>query len=252
MNKIYLSIIIPAYNEGKNFKKGVLNKVAVYLKGVKYSYEVLIVDDGSNDGSISKINIFCQANKNFFLIKRPHLGKAAAIYTGVKEAKGELILFTDFDQATPLEEVEKLVPFIKKGYDVVIGSREIEGSRREKEPFYRHLMGRVFNLVVRLFAFRGIADTQCGFKIFQTKAAKDLFEKMKVYSLGNKEIRHAFTGAVDVELLFLARKMNYKIAEVPVAWKHFKTSRVHPIRDSVIMFFDVLKIKVNSLLGKYD
>lgn len=247
-----ITIIIPAYNESRNFKKGALNKVVTYLKGVKYSYEVLIVDDGSSDDSISKINTFCQVNKNFFLIKRPHLGKAAAIYAGVKEAKGELILFTDFDQATPLREIEKLLPFIKRGYDVVIGSREVEGSRREKEPFYRHLMGRVFNLVVKLFALKGIADTQCGFKIFQTKVAKDLFGKMKVYSLGDKEIRHAFTGAVDVELLFLARKMGYKIAEVPVAWKHFKTSRVHPIRDSVIMFFDVLKIKVNALLGRYD
>ncbi|GAF80640.1 unnamed protein product, partial [marine sediment metagenome] len=174
---------------------------------------------------------------------------ATTVATGVKLAKGENILFTDFDQATPLSEVEKLTPFLKKGYDVIIGSREVKGARREKEPFYRHLMGKVFNLVVHIIALPGIHDTQCGFKLFKTKTVKDIFSKLKVQHV---ETKRAFTGAFDVEALFLAQKKGYKIAEVPVFWRHYETARINPIKDSMRMFFDVLKIRLNDLLGRYE
>lgn len=182
-------------------------------------------------------------------MRNPHQGKAAAVATGVRLAQGENILFTDFDQATPLAEIEKLLPFLKKGYDIIIGSREVKGAKREKEPFYRHLMGKVFNLVVKLFAFKGIEDTQCGFKLFKAKAAKELFPQLQVYR--STKIKNAFTGAFDVELLYLARKKGYQIAEVPVFWQHYKTTRVNPVRDSLRMFSDVLKIRLYDLLGRY-
>ncbi len=247
--KPFLSIIIPSFNEEKNFKRGALRKVAVYLRTVSYSYEVLLVDDGSTDASPDLIQQFVENKQNWRLIKNPHQGKAATVSRGVTKAKGENILFIDFDQSTPLSEVEKLLLFLKKGYQVIIGSREIKGAKREKEPFYRHLMGKVFNLVVQFFTLPGIHDTQCGFKLFKSQAAKDLFFKLKIYKPG--KIKEAFTGAFDVELLYLAQKKGYRIAEVPVFWQHYETSRVNPIKDSLKMFFDVLKIRIYDLLGRY-
>jgi dolichyl-phosphate beta-glucosyltransferase len=248
--KIFISIIIPAYNEEKNFEKGALVKIARYLKNFSYPYEVVLVDDGSDDKTASLIKDFIKNKKDWRLIKNPHQGKAAAVARGVKMAEGENILFTDFDQATPLAEVEKLLPFLKKGYDIIIGSREVEGAKREKEPFYRHLMGKVFNLIVQIFALPGIHDTQCGFKLFRAPVAKKLFLQLQIYK--PEIIRTAFTGAFDVELLYLAQKRGFKIAEVPVFWQHYPTNRINPVRDSMRMFFDVLKIRLYDWLGKYE
>ena len=247
--KVFLSVIIPAYNEEENFKKGALKKVASYLKDFSRSYEVIVVDDGSIDKTVVLVKDFIKNKKKWRLIKNPHQGKAATVATGVKEALGKNILFTDFDQATPLVEVEKLLPFLEKEYEVIIGSREIKGAKREKEPFHRHLMGKVFNFVVQVIALPGIHDTQCGFKLLKANAAKKLFVKLKVYKTG--VIKNAFTGAFDVELLYLAQKKGYKIVEVPVFWQHYETVRVSPIKDSIKMFFDVVKIRLNDLLGKY-
>jgi hypothetical protein len=132
---------------------------------------------------------------------------------------------------------------------VAIGSREVKGSERLKEPWYRHLMGKVFNRVVQMFAIQGISDTQCGFKLFSNHVAKELFNSLVVYAKAAETT--AFTGAFDVELLYIAQKRGYRIAEVPVSWKYVKTVRVNPIRDSVRMFLDVLRIRVTDLLGGY-
>lgn len=248
--KQFLSIVIPAFNESSNFNKGSLQKIADYLNSHSLNCEVLIIDDGSTDETISLVSNFIKNKANWYLIKNPHQGKAATVAEGVKRARGECVLFTDFDQATPISEVEKLLPFLSKGYDIIIGSREIKGAKREKEPLYRHLMGKIFNLVVKLFIFRGIQDTQCGFKLFKTTLAQALFAQLLVNK--PKKIKNAFTGAFDVELLYLAQKKGYKIAEVPVEWQHYKTIRVNPIKDSVHMFFDVLKIRLFDLMGKYE
>jgi len=245
----YLSIVIPAYNEMNNFKVGTLDEFWTDLKGLKYSWEVVLVDDGSTDGSVEQFRKFVKNKESFYLIENEHMGKAGTVTAGVEKAEGKYILFTDFDQATPFSEFEKLKPYLKKGYQVVIGSREVAGALREKEPLYRHLMGRGFNFGIRLLTVRGIADTQCGFKAFEAKAAKKLFKSLKVYR--PTKINSAFTGAFDVELLFLARKFGYKIAEVPIYWKHMETDRVSPLRDSVLMALDVLKIRVYDLLGLY-
>jgi len=248
--KINLSLVIPAYNEAINFQAGKLHQVAEYIKTKKLNWEVIVVDDGSTDGSSQPIKAFVKKQTNWKFIQNTHQGKAAAVKAGILLAKNKFTLFTDFDQATPINEVDKLIPFLNKKYPIVIGSREVKGSLRAKEPWYRHLMGKVFNFLVQIVAIRGIQDTQCGFKIFKTKVAKDLFQSLKVYR--PRKEKHAFTGAFDVELLFLANKRGLKIAEVPVHWYHAPTTRVSPLRDSIRMFFDVLKIRLADILGLYS
>ncbi|HKZ35281.1 MAG TPA: dolichyl-phosphate beta-glucosyltransferase [Patescibacteria group bacterium] len=244
-----LTIIIPAFNEAANFKAGKLEEVADYLKKNKLDWEVLVVDDGSSDGSNVAIAKWVNQQLHWRFIQNPHQGKAATVMAGVVAATKPHLLFTDFDQATPIGEVEKLLPFIAKGYQIVIGSREVKGSLRAKEPWYRHLMGKGFNFLVQIVALRGIHDTQCGFKIFDAKIAKDLFNRLKVYR--PRPEKHAFTGAFDVELLFLAQKQGLEVAEVPVHWYHSPTTRVNPIRDSIRMFMDVVKIRLADLFGLY-
>lgn len=244
-----VSIVIPAYNEIENIKKGVLDGVLVYLKGKEYEWEVIVIDDGSTDGTLGALQKWVEGKRNCSLINNAHQGKAQTVRTGILEAKGNLILFTDFDQATPLSEIEKLFPFMRKGYDVAIGSREVKGSERLREPWHRHIMGKIFNLVVQSIVIRGISDTQCGFKLFTNHAAKDLFNSLRVY-IGGRE-KTAFTGAFDVELLYIAQKRGYRIAEVPVSWKYVKTVRVSAIRDSIRMFIDVVRIRVTDMLGRY-
>jgi len=246
----YLSVIIPAYNEKGNFESGALEKVWQYLKARKYTWEVILVDDGSSDGSLELFRDYCSHKPNFYLVANVHMGKAGTVAKGIEKASGKYLLFADFDQATPLSEFEKLQPYLEAGYEVVIGSREVAGARREKEPFYRHLMGRGFNYGVRLLTVRGIADTQCGFKAFEQQAAKKLFRSLRVYQ--PTQINAAFTGAFDVEVLFLAKKFGFKIAEVPIHWRHVKTTRVNPLKDSILMASHVFKIRLYDLLGLYE
>ncbi len=249
VDKIHLSVVIPAYDEEPNFKKGTIDEVPKYLEKQNYSWEVLIVDDGSDDNTAKLGEAFVKKHKNVRLVKNPHQGKAETVKTGVEQAKGELILFTDFDQATPLTEVEKLLPHFPE-FDIVIGSRQLPGAKREKEPFYRHLMGLVFNLLVQFIAVRGIWDTQAGFKCFKADVAKKLFSTLKVYGKG-KQVKGALVTAFDVELLFLAKKHGYKIKEVPIIWHHVSTTRVSPVKDSLRMLRDVIKVRLNDLRGIY-
>ncbi len=249
-DKPHLSVVIPAYNEEPNFKRGTIDEVPKYLDKQSYSSEVLIVDDGSEDRTATLADAFAKKHENVKVVKNPHQGKAETVKSGVVEANGELILFTDFDQATPLSEVEKLLPLFPE-FDIVIGSRQLPGAKREKEPIHRHLMGLVFNLIVQAIAVRGIWDTQAGFKCFKADVAKNLFSKLKVYGKG-KKVKGALVTAFDVELLFLAKKHGYKIKEVPIIWHHVATSRVSPIKDSLRMLRDVIKIRLNDIKGVYS
>ncbi len=207
-------------------------------------------DDGSTDGTLEKLEEFAKHNPGVRVISNIHAGKAPTVKAGMLAARGEWRLFTDFDQSTPLSEVEKLLSYVPEGYSVIIGSREIAGALRDKEPFHRHLMGKSFNLVVQLLAVPGVRDTQCGFKLFSAEATEKLFNQLVVY--GSTEIRKdAFTGAFDVELLYLALKNSYKIKEVPIHWAYNETVRVSPLRDSLRMFRDIVRIRLASFLGKY-
>lgn len=246
----FLSVIIPSYNEKKNMSSGVLEQVVSYLGRQEYAWEVILSDDGSSDGTVELLQQFASKNSGVRVLENKHAGKAPTVTAGMLAATGKWRLFTDFDQSTPLSEVEKLLKTARDNYDVVIGSREITGAKRDDEPFYRHLMGRVFNLVVQVLAVPGIQDTQCGFKLFSDCASDDLFSRLSVY--GNLAERlDAYTGAFDVELLYIARKLHYNIAEVPIHWEHRETDRVSPIKDSLRMFVDIFRIRLAALLGRY-
>ena len=250
----YLSVVIPSYNERKNIERGVLDDVANYLNEQSYSWEVIFSDDGSSDGTATLLSDFIQKQKKskgeWRVLENIHAGKGPTVQTGMLAAQGDWRLFTDFDQSTPLSEVEQLLSHGEAGNEVVIGSREIQGAKREKEPFHRHLMGRGFNFLVQTLAIPGIYDTQCGFKIFSAEATEMLFPKMHVY--GKQEARKdAFTGAFDVELLFLARKNNFRMKEVPIIWHHNETDRVSPVKDSLRMLRDILRVRMADLVGAY-
>lgn len=245
----YLSVIIPSYNEKRNLGRGVLDEVFNFLEAQDFTWEVILSDDGSSDGTVSQLNDYAAKHKDVTVLKNIHAGKAPTVRAGMLAAKGQWRLFTDFDQSTPLSEVKKLLRVASHGNDIVIGSREVPGAKRDKEPFYRHLMGRGFNLLVRFLAVPGIYDTQCGFKLFSSDATQ-LFNELVVYGTQEKR-KDAFTGAFDVELLYLARKRGYKIKEVPILWMHNETNRVSPIKDSLRMLKDIFRIRMTDLLGKY-
>jgi glycosyltransferase involved in cell wall biosynthesis len=223
--------------------------VLEYLEKQTFEWEVILSDDGSTDGTIEQLKAFAKKHDRVRVLTNPHAGKGPTVTAGMLAARGQWRLFTDFDQSTPIAQLEKLLPFTLS-HQVIFGSREIAGARRDKEPFYRHLMGRGFNFVVRTLAVHGVSDTQCGFKLFSADAAKTLFPKLIVYA-GGKKRRDAFTGAFDVELLFLARKCGFKLKEVPIIWQHHRTDRVSPVKDSVRMLIDIFKIRWAGLTGKY-
>ncbi len=249
-DKVFLSVVIPSYNEMVNLRKGVLDKIDHYLSRQSYSYEVIIVDDGSDDGSSEFVEKFASENKNFTLIKGSHSGKAGAVTTGLLEAKGEVRLFTDMDQATPIEETEKLLPYFNQGYDVVIGSRN---ASRKGSPLSRLIMSRSMIVLRKLLVgVYQIQDTQCGFKMFTKEASDKLFKKIKELHHGFSQIHGSnVTAGFDVELLYLAEKYGYKIKEVPVEWLYVETRRVNPINDSINGLMDLLRIRANILKRAY-
>lgn len=247
--KTFLSVVIPSYNEQKNIKRNVLDEVVHYLKKQKYTWEIILSDDGSTDGTTSALHQFSKQDKRIRVVENIHAGKGPTVQSGMLKATGEWVLFTDFDQSTPISEIEKLLAY-QDTHQVIIGSREIEGARRDKEPLHRHIMGKGFNILVQTLAIPGIHDTQCGFKVFRHDACQEIFSSLVVYGR-SKERHDAFTGAFDVEALFLARKKGYKVKEVPIVWHHNETDRVSPIKDSLRMLTDIIKVRVADLSGKY-
>ncbi len=250
MDKIFLSVVIPCYDEMANLQKGVLDKIEHFLSKKDFAYEVIIVDDGSTDGSVDFVRKFSSNNLNFELIENPHLGKAGAVTTGVLSSRGDYVLFSDMDQAAPIEEVDKLLPHFDKGYDVVIGSRK---SQRKGAPWTRILMakGMIF-LRTLLVNIHGISDTQCGFKMFKREVAQKLFNKInKLHNNFKKVSGSNVSAGFDVELLYIAENLGYKIKEVPVNWLYVETRRVNPVKDSIEGFLDLIRIKIKALRGEY-
>lgn len=246
----HLSVIIPSYNEMVNLKRNVLDEVLDYLTKQTYEWELILSDDGSTDGTPEELDEFAKKDKRIKVLHNVHAGKAPTVKAGMLAATGEWRLFTDFDQSTPIKDVEKLLKYTKEGIEVAIGSREIIGAKRTKESFLRHLMGRVWNITVQVLALPGFLDTQCGFKLFSFKATEDLFNSLYVYGK-MEERKDAFTGAFDVELLYLGLKKGYKLKEVPINWKAHASDRVSPIKDSLRMIRDVIIIRISDLRGKY-
>jgi dolichyl-phosphate beta-glucosyltransferase len=242
----HLSVVIPAYNEASRLP-ATLDAVLEYLARQPYASEVIVVDDGSNDGTVRVAGAYPSVR----VLQRDHRGKGFAVRAGALEACARYVLLCDADLAVPIEEWEKMEPFLERGYGVVIGSREGIGATRDGEPWYRHVMGRVFNWIIRLVALRGINDTQCGFKAMHQAVAQDLFQRVQIYGDNAPIVRGAAVTAYDVELLFLAQRRGYRIAEVPVRWQYGTETKVNPIRDSLRNLRDVLRVRMNDLRGRY-
>ncbi|MFV9504703.1 MAG: dolichyl-phosphate beta-glucosyltransferase [Oscillochloridaceae bacterium umkhey_bin13] len=242
----YLSIVIPAYNEASRLPQ-TLAQVVAYLATQSYQAEVLVVDDGSTDQTVA----LTEAIPGVTLLRRDHRGKGFAVRAGALAAQGEVVLLCDADLAVPIEEWPKLEAELRAGADLAIGSREGMGATREGEPWYRHVMGRVFNAIIRLVALRGIDDTQCGFKAMPREVAQDLFRRVQIYGEQAPVVQGAAVTAYDVELLFLARKRGYAITEVPVLWHYGTETKVNPVRDSWRNLRDVLTVRMNDLRGRY-
>ncbi|MBC8160932.1 MAG: glycosyltransferase family 2 protein [Roseiflexaceae bacterium] len=246
----YLSIVIPAYNEERRLPT-TLRQVLGYLAAQPFTSEVIVADDGSTDGTAAIVDRLLPTQPTLRLLRLDHRGKGYTVRAGALAAQGQYVLLCDADMATPITEWQKLAPFFQLGYDVVIGSREGAGARRVGEPWYRHVMGRVFNTIVQVVALPGIEDTQCGFKAFTHAAAHDLFSRVQLYGDNARPVVGAAVTAFDVEVLFLARRLGYRIREVPTHWEYGTETKVDPLRDSYRNFRDVLAVRANALLGRY-
>lgn len=250
-NPINISLIIPCYNEEANLQKGVLDKIGNFTKNDPRFREIIIADDGSTDNSKKIIKEkYLGLFSKFKLCENTHQGKAYAIIAGIKAAHSDYVIFSDIDLATPIEETEKLIKEAENGGQIVIGSRR---SRREGAPLPRIILSFGGNFIRSfLFNFQKISDTQCGFKLFERKAADDIIDRSYLYK-GKRHVNGpSVTAAFDLEFLFLAFKLGYKVKEVPVHWRHMETRNVNFIKDAVETLSDIAKIKWYELQGKYD
>lgn len=230
-----MSVVIPAFNEAQRLPLTIV-KVREYFEMKKMAYEIIVVDDGSGDGSdmiAKKMGVRLIKYEN-------NLGKGAAVRAGMLAAKGDFVLFSDADLSTPIEEVEKLLARLDNA-QVVIGSRSMRGaSVLARQSFFRIVIGKIFNKFVRIVAVRGIIDTQCGFKLFSRRAAREIFRRLRLDGF-----------SFDVEALFIGRRLGFSIVEVPVVWRNVRGSKVRPVTDAFRMLRDLFVIRLNDLRGLY-
>lgn len=232
--KPHLSIVIPAFNEERRLEQTLL-RLQAYCELQAYSSEIIVVDDGSADGTADLVMRIAAKGRGIRLLKNAqNSGKGYSVRRGMLEAQGEYRLFSDADLSAPIEEVEKLLPLFDSGYDIVIGSRSVAGANViAHQPVFRELMGRVFNRLVRGLLLPGIIDTQCGFKCFRASAAEAVFQ------------RQTLTGfSFDVEVLYIGSRLGHRIKEVPITWSHCADTKVNLIADPLKMFQDLLRIRI--------
>lgn len=252
MQRPFLSVVVPAYNEARRLPQN-LHKIMAFLRQQPYTSEILVVDDGSTDDTVALCREVAADDARVRIIENPHYGKGYTVRTGMLAAAGEIVLFTDADLSVPIEDIGLLLPWFEEGYDVVFGSREGGGAaQRVGEPFYRHLMGRVFNTLVQLLAVRGVHDTQCGFKAMRYQVAQSVFPRLLIHDGSQGPITHPMVTAFDVELLFLAQKAGFRLKEVPVQWFYGTESKVNALQDSWRNLKDVLRVRWNDMLGRYQ
>lgn len=243
----FLSIVISAYNEEDNLHRGSLNVMVDFLKEKDFSWELIIVNDGSTDGTSKLLHQFALGKSDIRVIDNPHMGKAGGIITGTLAARGEIILFTDMDQATPIAELDKFLPKFKEGYQIVIGSR----ANREGAPLFRQILAYGQVLMRALILRLPFRDTQCGFKAFTHAAAHQIFTLMKKINPPLVITGPAVTPGFDVELLYLGRKFGYRIAEVPVSWRYQETRRVSFVKDMLAGLRGLFLVRLRSLTSAY-
>jgi len=243
MEKIYLSIIIPAYNEEKRIGRTLL-EIDSYLTQQDYSYEIIVISDGAKDKTVQIVNKFTEMIKNLRIIdnKKNH-GKGWVVRQGMMEAKGKYCLFMDADNATTIDHFEKMIPFFKKGYQVVIGSRDKKDAAGAEQAvaqsFFKRQLGNFGNLLIQLMVVPGVWDTQCGFKAFTNKASKDIFERCLIDRWG-----------FDIEVLALAKKLGHRIGMIPVNWINDPSSHVG-WKGYLRTFWELLRIRWNFIIGRY-
>ncbi|HUW10328.1 MAG TPA: dolichyl-phosphate beta-glucosyltransferase [Anaerolineae bacterium] len=235
----FLSIVLPAWNEEQRLPEA-LRKITAYLDQQPYAAEVLVVENGSTDRTTEIAEEYA-ARVGYVRVLHSPKGKGAAVHHGMLAGRGEYLYVCDTDLAVPIEEVAKFLPPQAGDYDVAIASREAPGATRHNEPFYRHLMGRVYNIIAQLIAVPGIKDTQCGFKCLRREAAREVFQAQVMSGWG-----------FDVEVLFIARRRGYRIIEVPVTWYYGAGSRVSPLKDSLRMLGELWQVRRNGWRGMYD
>lgn len=228
-----LSIVIPAYNESVRLG-ATLSRVSEYACARARPHEIIVVDDGSTDATCDLVRAAERDGASVrLLINDVNRGKGYSVSRGMLAARGRIVLFTDADLSTPIEEADALIERLEGGHDLAIGSRALRQSKIEvHQPFFRENMGRVFNLLFRLIFMDGIHDSQCGFKGLRREAAQDLFSRLTV---------HGF--CFDVEIVYLARKLGYRVVEVPVRWRNSPDTRVHALLDPARMFLDMFRIR---------
>jgi glycosyltransferase involved in cell wall biosynthesis len=234
-----LSIIIPAYNEEKRLP-ATLAKIAAFLNEQPYIAEVLVVENGSTDRTAAVALEFCDRLPNLRVLVERAAGKGLAVRDGMLKAVGEYRFVCDADLSMPIEQVNRFLPPSLQNVQVAIASRELPGSVRYDEPAYRHSVGRIFNTLVRVVALPGLQDTQAGFKLFRADVAEAVFPLQTMQG-----------WAFDVEVLFIARRLGYCIQEVPIDWYFDSNSKIKVARDSIAMFRDLVKIRLNALKGRY-
>ena len=228
---VRLSIVIPAFNEEARLPE-TLRKTVSWCEAHDLEFEVIVVDDGSRDGTVALGRLFEETDQRIRVLACAHMGKGGAVRTGALSAKGHFVLFMDADGATPLSEIPKLFARIDEGYDVAIGSRVVrEGEAEVKTPVHRRIIGRTFAFFTGLLALGGIADTQCGFKMFRREVTAAIFARQKTVGF-----------AFDVEILFIARRLSLSVVEVPVNWVAQPGSKVNLITDSFRMLWDICRI----------
>jgi glycosyltransferase involved in cell wall biosynthesis len=242
-----LSIIVPAYNEEKRLP-ATLDRLAQYINQAGESCELIVVDDGSRDNTRQIVRDAMKHQPNLRLVENPHSGKAYTVRTGLMQARGQYALHADADLSTPPEEFTKLVDALKAGNDVAIGSR----AGRPGAPWYRLLMSTTWRILVSLVVVWGFRDTQCGFKAYRTPVAQKLLRHTLLYNSPAQSLTTAsVAAAADVEMLYLARRMGYKVAEVPLVWMHADESKIRPMQDSLKAFGELLRIRWFALTGAY-
>ena len=252
--KLFLSVIIPCYNEEENLKKEVLREVHDFLKKKKFLFEVIISDDGSSDNSLNLVKKQIKNFKNFRLIKNRHGGKPFALWAAIKVAKGAYTLFCDMDLSTPIFQLDNLLPSVKGGYKVVIGSR---GVGRDNFPLYRRMGSIIFMSLRKFFLLAEINDTQCGFKLFRTDIVKNIFPKLEFFRK-QQRVKGWNVTSFDVELLHLIKKQGEAIKEVSVEWKDLDLSiskgggLSRYINESKEMLMQIMRVKINDIKGFYD
>ena len=240
-NNPYLSIIVPAYNE-ENRLPYAMRHIQDFLENEVYDAELIIVENGSSDKTATIAMEFAETHANVKAISLNEAGKGRAVKAGMLMAMGDYRFFCDSDLSMPITELPRFLPSSDdEDVEIVIASREIEGAKRFNEPDYRHIGGRLVNLLIRMLAIPKIQDTQCGFKLFRAEIADDIFAKQTVMGFG-----------FDIELLFIALKRGYTIKELGIPWYYQDESKVSPFKDTIKMFLEILQIRFNDLKGAYE